>query len=401
MGIPSLRLHTTGQWFTTWQRKSRYFGADKSIATEKYIAWLNAEYLPWAASRSLDRSAAAGGPEHLLALAELWLADVQARGAARSTIDNYRRGLNPLLHALGTVPLASIDTAALIAVRDDLVDTGRASKTINNTLNVWRMLIRWAGPEGLNHIRGVSARAVRGVHSEPPHPLVFTPRHIRQMIRRAALAWQSGHASFDLFTGPHEPLSIKALSGSRSHSAANPAIARDVFHWLSLQYLTACRPSEVVRLVHRQGVFEQPFLFRLHRSKTSRKTQSHRYLILSPEALHHFNLATPRWKTPSGYQHAVGKALGPCGWPHPLRHSAASQLDALGTRREDIARILGHVTTGALKHYLKTAHARLLPTVARLTLRSARGQSCGEPSGASSRPSAGGGGDQGIEGSGD
>lgn len=371
-------------WFVRWRKKDIYFGVDRTAAAQSYANWLRTVYLPAAEQNAAQATANAGGPRTLLELAEAWLTDVSARGTSKATIDNYRRGLRPLLHALGTVPLGRLTPSAFTAVRADLVavDPPLSPKTINNALAAWRMLISWAQREG--HGLPMNLKALHAVKAEPPSPPVFSPRCVRQLLSRAA--WQTARdcARTDRRTGAEGP---SRRSRPNSHRVDLRHRAVELYCVMAAQYLTACRPSEVVRLFRGEGKFVSDHCFQLSRSKTSASTQTHRVLVFSEEALGFYRrclasmASAPdpsrrgrfRWPAETSYSHAVRKALGPCGLPHLLRHSAVSHLDAAGVEEADLRRVLGHVTTGALRNYLQRAHTRLLPVVRQLTLRSADG----------------------------
>lgn len=364
MNLPKLRLHATGQWFVTVFGKNHYLGVDRELAGPRYLSVIEREYLPRLQARSAVRITRRRGADlTIVDLAERYLTTRMQEGLRPATVHNYRWLLAPLLHAYGPLPAVSFDAALLRALMADLGaarhEGGRryySPKSLRHVLNTVRMLFRWGRSEGLLiDAEGrpviMDLSVVRSPRLPAPRPRVQSPHQIRSLLARLRPAWR--------------------LRASRPGMSAHRAdrIAAQCRAWCALAYLAALRPTEVFRLVHGQGDWLGHGVFRFRESKTETATGTARVTVLSEEALAALSACRPVWRRPDGLTHAVNKALGPCGWPHALRHSAATQLRALGVPEADVRSILGHQVPGALRHYVRTEHERLRRAVARLSVR--------------------------------
>lgn len=358
--MPALKLHATGVWFCYWGRKSHYFTRDEAASRTLYLEHLRDVYLPAQQAEVLRRTtAAAGRPAArgtlIVDLAHAWLEHQADQRLSPATIDSNRLRLGVLLHTLGTMPAQRFDARILNGMRTDMISAGVHPTVVRHRIAAIKTLFRWAAQAG--HVRDVDLSTVPiGRHQRPVRTL-YTVAQVRQLIDRAA-----------------DETARRPL-----RSAGRPGrIAAQLRAWMSVQYLACLRPSEVHRLARREGVWLLPpsvdsggGVFALNENKTAWASGAPRYVVLSPEALTHFEVLQPQWSSRYGYHSAVHRALGPCGLPHLLRHCAATHLDEAGAREEDIARCLGHGTPGELRRYMRTARQRLLPTARLLSLVSA------------------------------
>lgn len=369
--LPELKLHSRGVWFTYWGRKSYYFTKDRDASVVLYHRHIANVYLPAVQDANLaaiQRRANAGKPLLIIDIAERWLAHQTQMGLDHQTVTSNRRRIRALLHAMGTMPAQQFHVTILRGVEADL-RTVYDDTTVRHCIGAIKSLFKFAA--GMGWIDPVNLAAVRLEKQSRPIPTIYSRSQVRQLIERAA----------------DQCLTLSTLRCPRGQTRR--AIADDMRHWLSLTYLCCLRPTETVRLVHRLGTWVihprgdagGAGVFLLTDSKTARHSGQGRYVVLSSEAVEHFNASTPRWRCENSWSKRVGSLLGTAhsdhpllgstGLPHPLRHSAATHLGEAGALDQDIARLLGHGTPGALAHYLRVARERLLPAAGLLSLRCA------------------------------
>lgn len=384
--LPALKVHTRGQFFTYWGGRWRYFGTDRAEAERRYAEHIRTVYLPWLQEQETlaARRAAASrrtGKRALLIVdvVQLYLEDMADRDLDPETIRAARRHLRHLLHVYGEMPAAEFHVQLLVAMRRDLKsiqvpeDPGvpdgpqrrkYSPKSLNHMTNTVKGLFRYATTQG---VPSIDLSGCRSIRLAAPTPKVVPLAEIVASLARV-----------------REGMAKRALRRRRPVTEIMP-LGEELAHWLSLAYLGAMRPTHLVRLVAGEGVWTLApgpggAVFRLDRAKTANS----RHVLLSPEALTHLAalqqwpgpfepcavVRPPRWRKESTLRWATRTALGAVGWPHVLRHSAATHLGEMGVLQEDIDNILGHCTPGVLKNYLRVARERLLPAAARLTLRS-------------------------------
>ena len=337
--LPKLGLHASGNFFIKYNGKNHYLGRDKAEAQRQYIEHIRL----WRAGQDSESLTAS---MRLVDLAELLEREVEAESGppARRYLHNH---LIRFLAAWGNVPAAAIKppqvtpVAWIKALKADMLLMRYAPRTINHDLGAAKRLIEWAGSMG--YIAHYPTRGIKGV------PLGARQRHdvplatFIAQVRRAEL--------FDPRLGP----------------------------WMRLHFLTACRPAELVRLVHRRGTWEHggPMLemitadgplLRFHdasclsgsvfrmANKVARRTQDDRYIPLTGEALLWLSRCTPAWSTSSGYAQAVAATQpDPPHHIHHIRHTAASHLHGEGAAVADIELALGHWPRGAWMNYVRTS----------------------------------------------
>lgn len=379
--IPAMRKHARGQYFVRFAGKWVYFGTNLKPAEAAYVRWISEVYMPAMqaseharAMQTVERSHKGGKALLIVDLVHMYLEELGAIHRRPETIDTVKRCLRHLLAVYGTMPARKFTPSMLMALRRDLQNIRLcnaqgepvvpaapkyAPKTLNHFTVAIKAVFHFGGSIGA--IPPISFAGVKSITLERREPVTFTRQQVAELISKATSEW---------------------LVRKRFRPGADyERIGIELGHWLSLNYLAAMRPSNVVRLVHMEGrwkITPGPHsgggVYELHRSKTTNS----RHIILSSEAVGHLESLIKmgaagehaRWKLESSYALAVRKVLGAIGWPHPLRHSAATHLGEAGVSQEDIANILGHCTPGALRNYLQISHTHLLPAVSRLTLRS-------------------------------
>jgi len=360
MRTPTLKKHTTGVWFTYWGGRSRYFSVDEKASRSAFLAHLQMEWMPWQQQRERRRLAPKGTQLTIADLAQLWLEYIKANRRDEQTIRHYAQKLKGFLHAFGTLYATDFDAEMLLALRAD-VSHRYGAKSLNHMTSAVKMLFTWGHDIG-RLPTPINLRIVRKLPTDPADPLVYTPAQLAAFMAAchtgsAQLAANGrGHRSKDwLITGP--------LCAA----------------WIALGYLTAARPTELLRLSLQQGRIvlsepstARPLVYRLDRSKTGRSTGLARHLLITAEAWPHLQLiwrdSPARWASLNSVSDALRKVIGPHKLPHHCRHSAATFLRRSGALEEDVRQILGHKVRGELRNYEQIAHERLLPIMARLTL---------------------------------
>ena len=344
--VPTLRRHVTGVYFCQFAGTRRYFSIDLEESRKAYREALR-EWTIWQDERATTKKHALHQPR---------VVDI-----VRAYLDSRRTDTSPEQHLwaryhLGRftrtwAALAADDFNArlLQAFKSDLVDMtstrGKklAPKTVNHDIRAVKALFRWASDMG--YCREVNLRAVKTVPMPQLARKAITPAHVERIIQTALGELRAVH-----------PKTGKALE-------PNPAIAP----WLALNYLAALRPSEVVRLVHGDGVWIGKGLFQPRVSKTYRDGRHPRVYIITDEAKMWLQHARPIWNCMKNYGAAARRAVGP-GLPHPLRHSAATHLVASGVPRAEVEIVLGHYPRAVSQTYIPVELEPLRASLSRLSL---------------------------------
>lgn len=324
---PSLRKHATGQYMVKWGGKPHYLGTDPVKANERYLSSLR-DWAAWRAERdSLIRLPKLRTVPSVVELSKLFLDAKEAeRGPVMRTY--YTNHLKRFVGIYRNARSDQIRVAALVALKTDMLRAGYHPRNIQHDLGAVKTMFRWA--VGMEIIPLVDLSFCKAPEAEPVQDKAYTE----------AQAW--GFIGF-------VPAPMRA--------------------WLTVQYLGFMRPSEVVRLVHRQGEFEEPWLFRM-RSKVQARTKEPRRVVLSDAALSFLGECEPRWTRIDTYYQAVYRVVFGTAWqgyaPHPLRHSAATCLQARGVDRQHIDLLLGHLPPRVSRIYARIDWATLREPASRI-----------------------------------
>lgn len=328
MRVPQLRKHATGQFFVRYGGRDHYLGHDKKAAEKQYLDHLDG-WRHWRGEKSDRAERDKGRGRKLLGeVAEAFFKEKQ-RELGPDGRYFYEKTLRPLLMAYAAEPIDWIRPRHLNAIKSDMLAKGKKPKTINHVLNSTRSLMRWAG-------------AMEFV----TQPLDFT------VVRNVPIGpVRHQHAS-----------AIEVIEAVRQA----PEHLRPI---LAVQYLGVMRPTEVMRIVNREGEWVDRGVFVLDRGKMDRKVSMHRHLMVSDEAMGWLDMAEPRrYTTLAGYSSAVrGYRHSRGGWvpgpfplgPKVLQKSAAQHLVMRGVPDADIELLLGHYTNRLSVTYFSRNWGRL------------------------------------------
>ncbi len=341
--MPKLSLHARGQYFVKYGGTFHYLGRELDAAQLEYAKHI----ILWRKLQSAKASKTGRTPDRLIIdLLTEFLDEVGADSGhtARRHLASHTQRFGA---AMGQVPIKRVvlpdvnPLAWLRALKTEMLNLGYAPKTINHDLSASKRFIEWCGAMG--YLPSVSTRTIRGV---PLGPRKRIDVHLDVLIGQIKRA-----ECFDPRLGP----------------------------WMRVHFLTGCRPSELVRLIHRQGMWERGGpttivptehgeLVRFHdtaslqgavfqmKSKMEKVTRDHRYVALSPEALFWLARCAAPWKTAAGYAQAVEATRpDPAHRVFHIRHTSATHLYAAGVSAAETQIFLGHWPPGAWLNYVREA----------------------------------------------
>lgn len=322
--IPTLQKMADGRFFTKWGGKRHFFGRDQAKAMVGYQASLD-QWQAWNSEKDRARRSITSKRLKLIDIAEQFIETKRSEGG-----DNlaryYSKQLRRFLHLFGQDYADRIRAMDLLKLKAQMLAQHFAPKTINHDLVAIKAMLNWAS--GIELVPAANLRAAKVL--------------------------------------PLPPVRVRALSHfevlSFVHGAPEP-----MRYWLGTQYLTAARPTEMVRIAQGQGEWVADGVFRLDRGKMDLKTRMARHVIFSPLALSWLTRVEPTWARLDSYSQAVRDKCG-AGGPHPLRHSAATHLILAGADRASVDLILGHAPTRVSLTYAQVDFRPLRPIAALLTL---------------------------------
>lgn len=326
MRPPTLRIHKTGQYMVRYAGRDHYLGHDKRRADEQFLTHLD-KWREWRESKAEARNIRHQF-KRVPGVVELINMFVDAKKTERgdACAAYYKKHLRYFNQIYGKQDIDVIGPRHLNAVKIELLRQGYAPKTINHDLTAIRVMLNWASALELGP--NINLKGVKNLPLGPVEHVAVSVKEVRAAIRSAP---------------------------------------PDVKEWMAINYLALLRPSEVVRVVHKQGEWIQKGVFRLDRGKMDERASIKRHCIFSAEALKWLKKCKPRWDLAESYSKLVRDH-----WAHGpkvLQKSAAAHLvQSPGVEPADVELLLGHVTGRLPVTYYLPAFAKLRVKVARLSL---------------------------------
>lgn len=336
---PKMRQHARGYYFVHWGGKDHYLGTDAKQARKRYLRSLE-EWAEWRALRDQQRRLPPIADRITVAdLVEQYLDWKFSQGDADRR-RYYAKHLQRFAWTWANWRLDAIRARHLIALQEQMQTGYRkpdgtivryAPKTISHdTIAVCGML-RWA--MGMEYMPIISLDIIKAPPVGPRPDRSLPIEKIRNII-------------------------LSKLGPDRERP------------WGAVNYLTAARPIEVVRIVQGWGRWLDRGIYELDRGKMDMKVGQKRVIILSEEALEWLDQCRRLWSRLDSYSSAVRAACGV--GPSHFRYSAAKHLHWAGVDRGDVDLILGHMPSGVTLIYIPIRFGPLRETVSLLTLRASR-----------------------------
>lgn len=322
MRVPTLRKHKTGQFFVRWGGRDHYLGLDKRKAENAYLDQID-DWRRWVSEKRKRREVVNQTVPTIAETVDEFLKAKRVE-VGLACGEYYRRHLSRFLERFGELDADLVRPKHLNALKLWMIQQRFAPRTINHDLCSIRIMYNWAS--GLELIPPISLSGVKNV---PVGPAVLDVPKRWQLIRY-----------------------IKR---------ADPKVAP----WIAVNYLALLRPSEVVRVVHGEGKWVEPGVFRLDRGKMDRKVSLKRHCVFSDAALEWLERCEPHWSRQDSYSAAVRDCC-PVG-PKLVQKSAAQHLATVfGVDRDDLELLLGHVGPRLKVTYHHPAWQKLRQTAALL-----------------------------------
>jgi len=324
---PKLSFHKHRKtYFIKWGGHFHWLGKDRALAERLYLEDATKGLPAWTKWK-ISRERATPRPHAVPIVAELLLRffDAKATEGGPGTLRFYKGSLARFGRRYGRWPADSVTPFVLQTFKDNLLRLGLARKTVNHEIAAVKTAYLWGSD--LLLIPPANFRGVRSLPLPPPEPKGYTLTEVREMLKR---------------------------------------VDADLAAWIALAWLTAARPSEVVRVVNGEGQWAEAGVYRLP-GKTTLRSGHFRHLAFSERALLVLQSCRPRWRRPGSWSWAMRRVLGP-GGPHPLRHGAATHLIRAGVTRAQVDLILGHLPPRVSLTYAPIEWQLLRQSVARLQL---------------------------------
>lgn len=367
--IPTLREHATGVWIASWGGKTWYFTKDKRASMRAFTDPESdhpgslARWQAWRAAKIENKSRTDATRSLRVYEVVAGFLNHYAAEHRRDDEQYYKSALRRFVLGLGQFYAYEITEQALDAYRISLLNPKLklAPGTIAHALRAVKTLWKW----GSSPARRLC----------PPLQLdCLKPPRVRR--------------------SDPEPMAIPEIKVAIDQVSAEHPWLRA---WLSLNYLAALRPSEVVRLAYGQGVLQSIMpddahpeeipdgVIELREHKMANRTAHSRFIPLSEAALRWYRVLTPIPRQrrrasrhgPEGSIHVrslqnryaeLCRASGQPSLPHRLRDSAATHLRSRRVSGEDVDLILGHEPSSELPRYGRASIRLLRELVSRISL---------------------------------
>jgi len=335
--VPTLSRHPRYKYWrvqsTVWPSGEKHLAPPDADQKEVEKAYLDAieewrRLRAWKKERRAEKARLRGYPKRVNYLIERLAREFLEIKAREGKDGYYRAHLRRFVGPFQNVDIREIRPSDLQLLVEEMQRGGYHPKTIQHDLGCVKTFLRWASLR-----LDIPMRDFGAVRAPTLPPTL-----------KKALSWPETRA---FVLGAPDP----------------------VRPWLAVQYLTAARPSEMIRIIQGDGSWEEPWLF-VCNSKTTWRTREFRRIVFSEEALEWLKRCEPRWTRRDAYYRAVARKCGP-GGPHPLRHSAATHLAQVGVTRSDIDLLLGHLPSRVSLTYVPVFWQHLRQIATHLTLRDA------------------------------
>lgn len=322
-GKPSLRQHSSGNWFYRVNGKNRYLGKDLSVAQNLYnsevlIPLLTQTHTPLPTPFSSPQNASPQNPSlnansnHLPsptlsnAFSMLFESMPQTPGVRKWKMETAN-----LLKMLGNRKVETLTVADLKRYRDSL--KGFCTYSLNSRMYILRRLFKFLEESG--------------------HAIPKLPSHILKGEKVGEL--------------PNKAIDKDKLREIyKSLKIANPQLALCV----RLQFLLALRPWSLPLILNGEGTWETPNVFVLDSSKTDKATGRKQRVVFSQAALSCLKKISIRFSNGQMYRQSCIRIVVDFT-PHHLRHTAATELAKANVEDSLIETALGHARPLVVRTY--------------------------------------------------
>ena len=361
---PSIYRKNSGLYVVKWGGKEHSLSTNLATAEKIFLDPAGAHsgalvhWVAWRHSRQEKQERTAASPHLRVAeIVEAFLDDYE-RAGRHETASYYRTSLRRFTNMLGRLSVHQFRISGFDAFRQQIGELGLAPKTISHELKAIKTLWKWAAAREMCQMIDFSGIKMPRVPRSRPEPI--------------------------------EAAAIAAIVAKLT--AADPNLAC----WVAINYLCACRPSEVARIAAGQGVLRSipprggaasiPHGYlELAEHKTEHSTNASRLVLISPEALVYVRTIRPLAPTRKTSRSAGVKlsvrqlqneyakrlrAAGQAALAHKLRDSAATHLLEAGVDPATTSLLLGHAPKGEWARYGRPDLHILREKVGLLSLRS-------------------------------
>jgi integrase len=263
------------------------------------------------------------GSRVVFSIAEELLRNIEI-DSGPTAAESFRRSTRRFIKDFGTVHIRKLTLQDLQEWKRKLRSDGLAPKTINCYMQSVKRLIAYSIVCGYRPYLPVNAVKDMRVPLRPQEK-GESPEYVRQFIDQI---------------GEGTEKRIKGISAN-------------IRNYMTLAYLTAMRPTELLRIVGDEGIWEESYVFVPNEGKTNIATRFPRRIVLTDTAKEYLGRCKPHWRDISAFAHACRKHAGrSC---HFLRHSAAQAMVDLGAQYQDVSVALGHynktISINSLHYY--------------------------------------------------
>lgn len=234
-----------------------------------------------------------------------------ATDSGRNAANSFRMMSRRFLREFGDEHIRRIELQHLQAFKRELKAEGLSPKTINHYLRSAKRILGYAIECGYRPYMPLQAVKDLRVPIRPGDK-GESPEYVRRYLEGV------GVGTDDRIRGLTENL--------KNH--------------LYLAYLTAMRPSELLRIVADEGEWESEGVFVPTVGKTNAASRVPRRIVLTDTARSFLDRCRPHWSDLSAFAQASKKHAGrSC---HFLRHSAAQAMADNGVAYQEVCVALGH-----------------------------------------------------------